>query len=99
MLGLEITVQSTGHRHSSIIGRTVVAFVAHHWVSKQCSFGPASELASREQHIWVFKNANREAEESPASAVMVGRGLVPETPYGILSLTVGVAGNVVAGEG
>lgn len=58
-----------------------------------------SELASREQHIWVFKNANREAGVSPASAVMVGRELFPETPYGILSLTMGVAGDVAAGEG
>lgn len=47
----------------------------------------------------MFKNANREGEVSPASAVMVGRELVLETPDGILSLTMGVAGNVAAGEG
>lgn len=44
-------------------------------------------------------NANREAGVSTASAVRVGRGLTPETPYEILSLTVGVAGNVAATKG
>lgn len=76
----------------------MTAFVAHHWVSKQCPFRPESELASREQHTLGFKNANRKAGVSPASAVMVDRGLAPETLYGVLSL-MRVAGNVVAVEG